>query len=233
MDGYYLAVSTELVNLQIDEASGVDAPAHSIPGWMVMKNSTPEQAAEAQLAALYATIGGASVLDGAPEDIQKAATTLSEFVEKQLTAPEPTLIEKMAKLFKGTKPAPAQVDDDDDDDDTNKAPKVKKAKKEKKVVAPADGTNDSSANVEPDVFQKALEPMTVELDEIRKAYTADMDAMREIIAKAFERIENLEAELTGSYQPSGQEGTAPVEKSAPSLSDGIMSAFSGNRVTLS
>lgn len=224
-------MSTELVNLQIDEASGVDAPAHSIPGWMVMKNSTPEQAAEAQLAALYATIGGASVLDGAPEDIQKAAGLLSEFVEKQLTAPEPTLIEKMAKLFK-SKPAPAVVDDADADD-TNKAPKVKKAKKSKKVVAPANGTNDSSANVEPDVFQKALEPLSSQLEDIRKAQAADMDAMREILAKAFERIETLEAELTGSYQPVGQEGSAPVEKGAPSLTDGIMSAFSGNRVTLS
>lgn len=237
-------MSTELTELEIQHIAGVDAPANSIPGFMVMKEGTEAQAAEAQLAAIYATLGGATVLQGAPEEIRKAVEQVSGYVEKQLSAdePEPSLIEKMKALFKAVPKADQGASDDAPDDQDGKT-KTKKAKS-KKLVAPADGDDDLAAKESRDVqkaevkervekaLEKQLTPVMKELTDLRKQYETDLDSLREVLAKMIERQELLENELVGSYQPVGQEGTVEKSVAAGSLEAGILSAFAGNRVSL-
>ena len=242
-------VATELTELEINHMAGVDAPANSVPGWMVMKEGTEVQAAEAQLAAIYATLGGASVLEGAPEEVRKAAQDLATYVEKQLSAPEPepSLIEKMKALFKA-QPKPQNPDegasDEEDGGALGQKPNMKKkVKKDKKLVAPADGDDDPAAKESRDVqkelvtkavstmVEKELAPVVESVMELRKQYDQDSEVLRDALVKALDRIEYLENEIIGSYQPTGQES---VEKSvtAGSLEAGVLSAFMGNRVTL-
>jgi hypothetical protein len=234
-------VATELQNFKIDEVSGVDAPAHSIPGWIVMKSEdgAPQAAAETQLAALYATLGSASCLTGAPEEVRKAAVALNEYVEKQLSAPEPepSLIEKMKSIFKGKSAPPTAAMSDNDGDDDDEPGKVSKKVKKNKVATPPNGTDDPQATQEAQDVAKAVKKALKkereeQLEVIAKAMTEEFDGMREVMKAMLDRIENLEGELAGSYQVPGQD-FAPVAKAAPSLTEGIMSAFHGNRVTLS
>lgn len=235
-------MSTELQKLEIDEVSGVDAPAHGIGGWMVMKNGDVQASTEAQLAAVYATLAGADVIAAAPEDVRKAAQLVADFAERQLSAPEPepSLIEKMKTLFKGKQPVPAQPDDDADDAEPQAAakPKVKKDKGKAKVAQP-NGTDDSQNTQEAQDVKKSA--ILSEVQELRKALTerderheADMEVLKNALVGTLERVEQLENELTGSAQISGQE-YASVEKAAgsTSLQAGIMRAFAGDRVTLS
>ena len=239
-------MSTELQNLKIDEVSGVDAPAHSIPGWMVMKaeGDAPLAAVETQLATLYASLNGASALAGAPEDVRKAAVALNEYVEAQLTAPEPepTLIEKMKAIFKA-KPKPVQPDPDNDNDMPGAEKPVKKGKKGAKVAQP-DGDDDPTNTQDAQDVSKAVEKAVkkalkshdeahqAQLEEVAKAVGDELEGIREVAKALLDRIEGIENEMVGSYQVPGQD-LQPVTKSAPSSADAVMAALHGAKVTLS
>lgn len=231
---------TELTSLELDEVSGVDHPAHGVEGWMVIKSADGAVAqAETQLAALYANLGAASVLEGAPEELVKAREAMMTYIEKQLSPPdvEPTLFDKIRKLFhsedvepdveKGKMPPQFAADwkkkkadaedekDGGDDEDTEDKPV-------KKEAAPAPDPGPSMEDIEKsftDAVEKSLAPLS-----------EDLEGLREVIVKMIDRIENVEDYVTGSAQEPGQDD-GMVYKSAPTLRDGILSAAMGNRVT--
>lgn len=227
--------SIELQDLAIDEVSGVDAPANAVPGWMVIKSEDGAIAsAEAQLASLYAGIAQATALDGAPENVRKAAEILAGYAESQLSDeddPNETLIQKMKRAFKKQDKAVKKA--------------VKQALAEADVEKASDETrkpqlNNSDANDEDDDADdnvaKALGEHASHLESVvEKAVegvSQDLDIFREVIEKMLDRLETVEDMVVGSSQAMGQEYAPVVEKSAPTLRDAILSAAAGNRVTI-
>lgn len=173
-----------------------------------------------------------------------------------------TLISKMMRLFKrqeravedlekaskgkpfgGKKASPFGSDGDGNDGDGNDGEDdgdeddVKKAGDETRGTAgtaPADGTDDLYSNMEPDVIEKALEPLAQHVeDSIEKSLAPvaeDMETFREVIEKMMDRIERLEDTVVGSSQPYGQEA-GEVQKGF-TFQDAIVAAAAGSRVTL-
>lgn len=202
---------------------------------MKSEDSAPS-AGEAQLASLYAAIGGASVLADAPEAVQKAARELTAHIEKELDSPEEgdTLFRRLTKFFTKRDEDLAKArtsrqseDNSDEDEDGDEDDDVEK---QRRRVAPADGDDDLYADVEPDV-QKAEFEDVVKAEDFEPVVET-VEVLREALAKALERIEDLEDTVTGSAQVYGQE--FEVAKSGPtSLQDAIIGAAMGQRVTLS
>lgn len=229
-----MSTATRLDNLSVEEISGVDAPANQTPGWMVLKSADDAVQAESSLAALYATLGGATLLDNeaVPENVRKAREELEQFLEGVLvepTRPKESLMTKMARLFRTERPAPETEEPVVEKTETE--PVVEKTETEPAAEEP---TVEKTETKEPEaapVEKAETEPVFKAEDvETLRAVAETAEVLKEALGALFDRLENVEKALTGSAQLDDQ--LDPVTKGAPTLRDGIVSAAMGNRVTI-
>ncbi len=83
----FAAMPTKLVDLEIEENSGVDHPAHLVEGWLVMKNL------EAVLEAADSDESTTEPLGGnVPEDTNTAANDMDETTDTEEAAVEETVV---------------------------------------------------------------------------------------------------------------------------------------------
>jgi hypothetical protein len=146
----------KMVNLNIEETSGVDHPAHMSEGWVVMKNATTEDVQETF------------------SEIEESNMTEEQELD-QIVELQDALLKAEARIEELEKAAKAVHGDMDDDEDVEMANgKKKKAKVDDEVMKAA-----------PEAVRKMVDDLRAEAEEaMQKAQAATEELAKERIAKA-------------------------------------------------
>ena len=146
----------KMVNLNIEETSGVDHPAHMSEGWVVMKNATTEDVESAF----------SEIEESTMDEVQE----LDQVIELQ-----DALLKAEARIEELEKAAKKQVHGmDDDEDELSMADKKKKAKMDDEVIKSL-----------PEPVRKMVDDLRAQAeDAVQKAQAATEELAKERIAKA-------------------------------------------------
>jgi hypothetical protein len=144
-----------MVNLNIEETSGVDHPAHLSEGWVVMKNATTEDVQETF------------------SEIEESNMTEEQELD-QIVELQDALLKAEARIEELEKPAKA-VHGDMDEDEADK-------KKKKKMM---DDEDEDLMKAAPEAVRKMVDDLRAEAQEaMHKAQAATEELAKERIAKA-------------------------------------------------
>ena len=145
----------KMVNLNIEETSGVDHPAHLSEGWVVMKNATTEDVQETF------------------SEIEESNMTEEQELD-QIVELQDALLKAEARIEELEKPAKA-VHGDMDEDEADK-------KKKKKMM---DDEDEDLMKAAPEAVRKMVDDLRAEAQEaMHKAQAATEELAKERIAKA-------------------------------------------------
>lgn len=162
----------KMVNLNIEETSGVDHPAHMSEGWLVMKNAKTEDVEDT-----FSEVGGSKMTE--EQEIDQIVELQDALLNTEARIED---LEKAAKKGYGMKPKDEMDKEDmeDDEEEDKKNPFASKKKKKAKM----DDEDEMMKSLDPDVrdFVKALRNEASEA--IAKAAAATEELAKERIAKA-------------------------------------------------
>lgn len=162
----------KMVNLNIEETSGVDHPAHMSEGWLVMKNAKTEDVEDT-----FSEVGGSKMTE--EQEIDQIVELQDALLNTEARIED---LEKAAKKGYGMKPK-EEMDKEDMEDDEEEDKKNPFASKKKKKAKTED-EDEMMKSLDPDVrdFVKALRDEASEA--IAKAAAATEELAKERIAKA-------------------------------------------------
>ena len=145
----------KMVNLNIEETSGVDHPAHMSEGWVVMKNATNED------------------VENTFSEIEESDMTEEQEIE-QIVELQDALLKAEARIEELEKAAKKQMEDDEDELEMMDGRKKKVAKMDEDVMKSL-----------PEPVRKMVDDLRAETESaVAKAQAATEELTKERIAKA-------------------------------------------------
>lgn len=143
-------MATRLTKLRLTEISGVDDPAHEIPGWIVAKSAdwrADVEQFEKDIVGLYEGLTGGSAdlyLNDAPDEVNKARDVLAVHLAKGLEDVEDEeeedeeparkrVVAKMREIFGVEKDASEDTEDDEEEADGEEVAKESGSESEEEL----------------------------------------------------------------------------------------------------
>lgn len=190
--------STKLEKLLIGEVSGVDDPAHEIPGWMVAKAATPPASDAAGDSGFVDKIKALITKGGEPTGESEIEMTKDELVAV-LEEREVALVEKMTEAVAKSVEVPAAGE-------ATPAAEVT-------PPAPAETTTTTAE--------------TLSVEDIQKGIAEALAPYAEALEKTLDRLAAVETALAKGARMSlnGQETQGEGTEAPPTVRDGIAAAL--------
>lgn len=245
-------MATRLTKLRVKELSGVDDPAHKLPGWIVAKSAGWKVEVEALEKAIVSTYDGLRGEEAdvyfidAPDEVVKARELIVEHIAKDVEEDEAeeeedveedakkSVIKRVREILTGSE----EVQKADEEDETEEDESAAEEDEVDETVAEEDEVDepvaeDETEEDEPEVAEKAVDEIVEKLtSHLTETLEENISPVRDAIGAVVDRVDALEKHAAGRSSISGQDFEDAEEAEVSGLTKAIAAAAAGKKVRL-